>query len=85
LKAEVVLALANVIWFVLLGLGGVVVPLDRLPGGMAMFAKLLPSGALTETLRAATIHTSVDVAGLAVLLVWGLLAGLAATRTFRFT
>lgn len=85
LKAEVVLALANIIWFILLGLGGIVVPLDRLPAGMAEFARLLPAGALTDTLRAATIHTSVDAAGLVVLLVWGVCAGLLATRTFRFT
>lgn len=85
LKAEVVLALANVIWFVLLGLGGIVVPLDRLPGGMAEFARLLPSGALTEALRAATMHADVDVGSLIVLLVWGIVAGIAATRTFRFT
>jgi len=85
LRAEIVLALANVIWFLLLGLGGIVVPLDRLPAGMAQLARLLPSGALTEALRAATMRTTVDLAALAVLAVWGLLAGLAATRTFRFT
>jgi len=85
LRAEIVLALANIIWFVLLGLGGIVVPLDRLPSGMATFARLLPSGALTEALRAATMHASVDVGALVVLLVWGTVAGIAATRTFRFT
>ncbi len=85
LRAEIVLALANIIWFVLLGLGGIVVPLDRLPAALAEFARLLPSGALTEALRAATQHTSVDVGSLVVLLVWGVVAGAVATRTFRFT
>ncbi len=85
LRAEIVLALANIIWFVLLGLGGIVVPLDRLPSGMAAVARLLPSGALTEALRAATMHAGVDVGGVLVLLGWGIVAGIAATRTFRFT
>ncbi|WP_127783106.1 ABC transporter permease [Rhodococcus sp. X156] len=85
LKAEIVLALANIIWFVLLGLGGIVVPLDRLPDALAEIARLLPSGALTEVLREATMHTSVNLTGLLALLVWGVVGALAATRTFRFT
>jgi ABC-2 type transport system permease protein len=84
LKAEVVLALANIIWFVLLGIGGVVVPLDRLPGGAEAFAKLLPSGALTEALRTA-LGGGVDLTALVVLLVWGAVAAALATRTFKFT
>lgn len=84
LKAEVVLALANIIWFVLLGLGGVVVPLDRLPGRTEVVAELLPSGALSEALRAA-LAGGVDVAALLVLVVWGVLASALAVRTFRFT
>jgi ABC-2 type transport system permease protein len=84
LKAEVVLALANIIWFVLLGLGGVVVPLDRLPGGTEAFARLLPSGALTEALRTA-LGGGVDLTALVVLLVWGAAAAAVATRTFKFT
>ena len=35
LRAEVVLAVANAVWFVLLLAGGIVVPLDRLPGPVA--------------------------------------------------
>lgn len=84
LKAEVVLALANIIWFVLLGLGGVVVPLDRLPGSLEDVARLLPSGALTEALRAA-VDLRLDPGSLAVLVVWGGLAAAVSTRTFRFT
>jgi len=84
LKAEVVLALANAIWLVLLGLGGVVVPLARLPAGVAAVARLLPSGALSEALRAA-LAGGVDPAAIGVLLGWGVLAAAVATRTFRFT
>src|SRR6185312_6995573 len=46
LRAEVVLAVANAVWFVLLLAGGIVVPLDRLPGPVGVVAALLPSGAL---------------------------------------
>ena len=53
LRAEVVLAVANAVWFVLLLAGGIVVPLDRLPGPVAAVAALLPSGALAEGLRTA--------------------------------
>lgn len=84
LKAEVVLALANVIWFVLLGLGGVVLPLDRLPSGVETVARGLPSGALTEALRAA-LELRVDLVSVLVLLVWGAVAAGVASRTFRFT
>ncbi|MEO6879633.1 MAG: ABC transporter permease [Mycobacteriaceae bacterium] len=84
LKAEVVLALANIIWFVLLGVGGVVVPLDRLPDSAEVVAKLLPSGALTEVLRAA-LTGGLDGVGLVVLAVWGAAAAALAVRTFRFT
>lgn len=84
LKAEVVLALANIIWFVLLGLGGVVVPLDRLSGQTEAVAKLLPSGALTGALRAA-LDGGVNLTALVVLLVWGTVAAVLATRTFKFT
>lgn len=83
LKAEVVLALANIIWFLLLGVGGVVVPLDRLPGSAEVVAKLLPSGALSEVLRAA-LAGGLDGTGLVVLAVWGVVAAALAVRTFRF-
>ena len=84
LRAEVVLAVANIAWFVLLGLGGVVVPLAKLPDGLATVATLLPSGALVESLREALVGR-VDVLGLAALVVWGAVAGVATVRTFKFT
>ncbi|GAB2926673.1 ABC transporter permease [Rhodococcus aerolatus] len=84
LKAEVVLAVANIAWFVLLGLGGVVVPLAKLPGSLATVATLLPSGALVESLREALLGR-VDLLGLGALVVWGAVAGVAAARTFKFT
>jgi ABC-2 type transport system permease protein len=84
LKAEVVLAIANLMWFVFAGLGALTLGGGLVPRGVEWVARLTPSGALTEALtRALTL--SVDWFGLVVLAVWGVLAALAALRLFRFT
>jgi ABC-2 type transport system permease protein len=53
LKAEVNLAAANGLYLVLLLLGGMVVPISKLPSGVASVAKLLPADALSAALHAA--------------------------------
>ena len=84
LKAEVVLAVANLMWFVFAGLGALTLGGGMVPHGTELIARLTPSGALTEALtRAMTL--SVDWLGLAVLVAWGTLAALGALRWFRFT
>ena len=84
LKAEVVLAVGNLLWFVFAGLGALTLGGGIVPHGVEWVARLTPSGALTEALaRAMTL--SVDWFGLAVLAVWGILAALGALRWFRFT
>ena len=84
LKAEVVLAVANLMWFVFAGLGALTLGGGMVPHGTEWVARLTPSGALTEALmRAMTL--SVDWFGLAVLVAWGTLATLGALRWFRFT
>ncbi|MET9024620.1 ABC transporter permease [Nocardia sp. NPDC004168] len=83
LKAEVVLALANILWFVMLGVASIVFASDDLPTVVSVLARLVPSGALAEALESA-MHTSVDWFGIAVLAVWGAVSGVAATRLFRF-
>ena len=84
LRAEVVLAVANAVWFVLLLAGGIVVPVDRLPGPMAAVAGLLPSGALAEGLRTTlTTGGAPGVAPVLVLVAWAVAAGALAVRTVR--
>jgi ABC-2 type transport system permease protein len=84
LKAEVVLAIANLMWFVFAGLGALTLGGGLVHRRVEWVARLTPSGALTEALtRALTL--SVDWFGLIVLGVWGILAALAARRFFRFT
>jgi ABC-2 type transport system permease protein len=85
-KAEVVLALANLVWFALLLGGGIVIPASKLPGPMADVVQLLPSGALAEGLRTALVDGAVPGAGVfAVLAAWGAVAGLFASRTTRLS
>jgi ABC-2 type transport system permease protein len=84
LKAEIVLALANILWFVMLGIGSLVVLADDLPTTLHTIARLVPSGALAEALGQA-VTGSVDWFGIAVLLGWAGLCGVFASRSFRFT
>jgi ABC-2 type transport system permease protein len=84
LRAEVVLAVANAVWFVLLFAGGIVVPADRLPGPLATVAELLPSGALAGALRTTlTTGAAPGAAPVVVLLVWAVAATAVAVRTVR--
>ena len=84
LRAEIVLAVANLMWFVFAGLGALTLETNLIPAAVKWLARLTPSGALTEALsRAMTL--SVDWFGLAVLAVWGAVAALGALRWFRFT
>ncbi|OBK44108.1 multidrug ABC transporter permease [Mycobacterium sp. 1081908.1] len=84
LRAEIVLAVANLMWFVFAGLGALTVEMKVIPTAVKWAARLTPSGALTEALSQA-MTLSVDWFGVVVLAVWGALAALAALRWFRFT
>ena len=53
LRAEGVLAIANLVWVLLLVLGGVIVPRVAMSGTLASVAGVLPSAALADGLRAA--------------------------------
>jgi ABC-2 type transport system permease protein len=85
LKAEVNLAAANGLYLVLLLLGGMVVPISKLPGGVASVAKLLPAEALSAALHA-TLGTGSAVPTLSwvVLAVWCVAAPVAAAISFRW-
>jgi len=85
LRAEGVLALANLIWVTLLGLGGVIIAPSQMPVGLARVANLLPSGALGDGLRDAFIHGRLAGIPLLVLVLWGAVATGLASRTFRWS
>jgi len=84
LRAEIVLAVANLLWFVFAGLGALTLEGGIVPRGLSWIARLTPAGALTEALSQATA-LSVDWFGIAVLAAWGAVCALAAVRWFRFT
>ncbi len=84
LRAEITLAVANVVWFVLLLAGGIVVPLAQLPGPLAAVGALLPSGALAEGLRLTlTTGQPPPAHQVLVLLGWAAVAGAAALRAVK--
>ncbi|MFY2861450.1 ABC transporter permease [Mycobacterium sp. THU-M104] len=84
LRAEIVLAVANLLWFVFAGLGALTVETGMIPASVKWLSRLTPSGALTEALSQA-MSVSVDWFGVTVLAAWGAVAALAALRWFRFT
>ncbi|MGW5239736.1 ABC transporter permease [Monashia sp. NPDC004114] len=84
LRAEAVLAVANLVWVVLLALGGVVVPRTELPDGAAHVAALLPSAGLADGLRSALVEGSLNVPALGIVVLWGAVATVLAARWFRF-
>ncbi|MGH3967641.1 MAG: ABC transporter permease [Mycobacterium sp.] len=84
LRAEIVLAIANLLWFVFAGFGALTMQTDMIPTGIKWAARLTPSGALTEALWRA-MSVSVDWFGVVVLAGWGALGALTALRWFRFT
>jgi len=91
LRAETMLAVANVLFLGFLALGGIVVPVDRLPAPVAAIAHALPAASLSDLLRvalgssAAVGTAAVDPASAAVLLaVWGAVAVGLAAATFSW-
>lgn len=79
LRAEATLAVANLIYLLLMAGGAVVSPCSAY-GALGTVAQWLPSGALGEAMRAALIESALDVRALLVLLAWTIVGGLLAGR-----
>jgi ABC-2 type transport system permease protein len=86
LRAEATLAIANALFLGFLMLGGIVLPIDHLPGFLQPLAAVLPATALADLLRIALgASTTADVATSVVILgTWGVVATGLAARTFRW-
>ncbi|WP_407318109.1 ABC transporter permease [Isoptericola halotolerans] len=84
LRAEGVLAVANLVLVLLVVGGGLVVPPAELPGPLAHLAAFLPSGALGEGLRGALLGTGVPPLSVVVLLAWTAVLGAGASKLFRW-
>jgi ABC-2 type transport system permease protein len=84
LRAEITLAVANLVWFVLLLAGGIVVPLGMLPRPLAGVGAVLPSGALAEGLRTAlSAGHAPSAVQVLVLVGWTVVASALALRTVK--
>ena len=85
LRAEATLAAANLVYLLLLVLGGVAFPLSDFGSGVRHVLELLPIAALTDGLRhAMSTSASVPLHDVVTLGVWALVAGVLAARLFRW-
>lgn len=85
LRAEAVLALANLLWFAMVLVGGVVIPLTKAPEWLRVFGELTPAGALSTGLRAVLQNGDAPtVSSLLVLAAWVVLGWAGTVRWFRW-
>ena len=85
LRAEATLAAANLVYILLLGVGGVVFPLTKFPASARPVLELLPTGALSTGLRSVLQYgVPFPVGNTVTLAVWAVVAIALAARTFRW-
>lgn len=85
LRAEATLAAANLIYLLLLGLGGIFVPLGRFPDGVQPYLEATPTGALAGGLRSVLLDGGgLPWAAVGILVAWAVVGFAAAARFFRF-
>ncbi|GAA2089181.1 ABC transporter permease [Actinomadura alba] len=85
LRAEATLAAANLVYVLLLVLGGVLFPLDEFPSGVRTALELLPISALAEGLRQVLQHgAGLPARELLILTAWAVTGLLLASRFFRW-
>ena len=83
LRAEATLALANLVYLLLMAGGGVVLPTSTY-GAASSVIQWLPSAALGEAMRTALVDAAVDGRSLLVLAAWAVLGTVLTARTFRW-
>lgn len=84
LRAEIVLALANILWFVMVAVGSILFIRGDVSPAWTTAAQLVPSGALAHGLESA-LAGRIEAFSLVVLAVWAAVTGVLAGRLFRFT
>ena len=83
LRAEATLAAANLVYLLLMAGGAVVLPSSAY-GSFGGFTRLVPSGALGDSLRHALWSGSYEWTSMLVLLVWAGVGTVLTARTFRW-
>ena len=84
LRAEGVLAVANIVLVLLTVLGAVLIPADQLPDVLRHVALLLPSGALGEAMRGAFFDAAIPAFSTLILLAWTAALGWGAGKLFKW-
>lgn len=84
MRAEIVLGLANLIWFVLIGAAGLAIGVVDLPSRVADVLVVVPSYALTDALLTAN-NGGLPALAAVVLVAWTAVCGAFAVRHFSFT
>jgi ABC-2 type transport system permease protein len=83
-RAEFTLGGANGLYLLFLVIGGVVVPVSRLPGALAAVARLLPPAVLSGCLRSVLAGNHLPGGDFALLVGWTVVAAAAAVALFRW-
>jgi ABC-2 type transport system permease protein len=83
LRAEATLAVANLVYLLLLAGGAVVIPTSSY-GGAGRLLGALPSGALGGGMRTAFLEGSLPVVPLVVLAAWAVVGAVLTARTFTW-
>ena len=83
LRAEATLALANLVYLLLMAGGGIVLPTSSY-GAASGVLSFLPSAALGDAMRAALVDARLDLTAIVILVAWGVLGTFLTARTFRW-
>lgn len=84
LRAEATLAGANGLYVIFLAIGGIFLPVDHLPPGLAQLAAILPPAALSDSLRATLSGQPVQMGSILLLVGWSIVLVAAAALTFKW-
>lgn len=85
MRAEAVLGIANLVWLVLVGVGGVIIPLSQSPHWLQVVGELTPAGALSNGLRAVlTDGAEPGAMNVVILATWALIGWLGTVRYLRW-
>ena len=84
MRAEATLAVANLVYVLLLVGGGLIVPLSRYPDAASHALQVLPSGALGQGLRDTFAGSGPGSFTVVVLVMWAVCCGLGVSRTFKW-
>ena len=85
IRYEIMTGLSSVLWFILTLISGMIFPLSKLPSWLATFSKLLPPAATsTGFYHTLGVGGSVGASVWVPLIIWAVIAPIAAALTFKW-